>query len=64
MQARSQRQSDSGLYGDMTQVEAFLALAGELHFGRAVERLHVSQPRVSRLIAALERQAAADRESR
>lgn len=57
MQARSQRQLDSGLYVDMAQVEAFLALAEELHFGRAAERLHVSQPRVSRLIAALERQA-------
>jgi DNA-binding transcriptional LysR family regulator len=42
---------------DMAQAEAFLTLAEELHFGRAADRLHVSQPRVSRLIASLERQA-------
>jgi len=52
---------------DMAQAEAFLAVAEELHFGRAAERLHVSQPRVSRLIVMLERQVGAklfDRTSR
>jgi DNA-binding transcriptional LysR family regulator len=41
---------------DVAQLEAFLVIAEELHFGRAAQRLHVSQPRVSRLIASLERQ--------
>ena len=40
---------------DADEIEAFLVLAEELHFGRTAERLHVSQPRVSRLIASLER---------
>jgi DNA-binding transcriptional LysR family regulator len=41
---------------NMAQVEAFLILADELHFGRTAERLALSQPRVSRLMAALERE--------
>jgi DNA-binding transcriptional LysR family regulator len=36
-------------------IEIFLALAEELHFGRTAERLRVSQARVSQTIAALER---------
>jgi DNA-binding transcriptional LysR family regulator len=39
---------------DLAQVKAFLVLCEELHFGRTAERLHVSQPRVSRLVAGLE----------
>ena len=39
---------------NLDQVKAFLTLAEELHFGRTAERLYLSQPRVSRLIASLE----------
>lgn len=37
------------------EMEAFLTLAEELHFGRTAERLHVSTARVSQSIAKLER---------
>ncbi|MFF0630183.1 LysR family transcriptional regulator [Streptomyces sp. NPDC004296] len=37
------------------ELEAFLTLAEELHFGRTAERLHVSTARVSQTIAKLER---------
>lgn len=40
---------------DTAEIEVFLVLAEELHFGRTAERLHLPQPRVSRLVAALER---------
>src|SRR5258708_36169129 len=39
---------------DVAELEASLVLCQELHFGRTAECLHVSQPRVSRLIATLE----------
>jgi DNA-binding transcriptional LysR family regulator len=39
---------------NLAQIEAFLVLCDELHFGRTAERLYVSQPRVSRLVAGLE----------
>lgn len=40
---------------DLSELEAFLALSRELHFGRAAERLHLSHSRVSQLIRSLER---------
>lgn len=45
-----------GAVVELAQVEAFLTLSEELHFGRAAERLYVSQPMVSRRITALERE--------
>ena len=40
---------------DADEIEAFLTLAEELHFTHTADRLHLAQPRVSRLIASLER---------
>ncbi|MEU7134989.1 LysR substrate-binding domain-containing protein [Streptomyces sp. NPDC046261] len=40
-------------------LEIFLALAEELHFGRTAERLHVSQARVSQTVKQLERRIGA-----
>ncbi|GIH95715.1 LysR family transcriptional regulator [Planobispora siamensis] len=40
---------------DRHELEAFLTLAEELHFGRTAERLHVSTSRISQTIAKLER---------
>ncbi|MFD4632878.1 LysR family transcriptional regulator [Streptomyces sp. NPDC058284] len=49
--------SGNGL--EIRELECFLVLAEELHFGRAGERLYVSQSRVSQLLAALERRIGA-----
>ncbi|GGV17117.1 LysR family transcriptional regulator [Actinomadura cremea] len=52
---REGRLNDGGAMLERHELEAFLALAEELHFGRTAERLHVSTARVSQTIAQLER---------
>ncbi|MEU0501843.1 LysR family transcriptional regulator [Nocardia sp. NPDC005998] len=44
---------------EVRELEAFLALAEELHFGRAGARLYLSQSRVSQLLRALEQRVGA-----
>ena len=44
---------------ELRDIEIFLTLAEELHFGRTAERLHVSAPRVSQAIAKQERRIGA-----
>jgi DNA-binding transcriptional LysR family regulator len=39
---------------DLSEIKVFLALCEELHFGRAAERMELSQARVSRLVRSLE----------
>ncbi|MDI2131290.1 LysR family transcriptional regulator [Yinghuangia seranimata] len=44
---------------EMREIEAFLSVAEELHFGRAAQRLRLSTSRVSVLVRAVERRAGA-----
>ncbi|MFF5290209.1 LysR family transcriptional regulator [Paractinoplanes globisporus] len=45
---------------DIQQLRCFLAVAEELHFGRAAERLHMTASPVSRTVRDLERELGAD----
>ena len=39
---------------DLRQIDCFLAVATDLHFGKAAERLHLAQSSVSEAIRSLE----------
>src|SRR2546425_11461435 len=42
------------VFVELRELEIFLVLAEELHFGRTAERLYLTQPRISQTIRALE----------
>lgn len=49
---------------ELYQLRAFVTIADDLHMGRAAARLHVTQPTLSRQVAALERDVGVDLFSR
>lgn len=53
---RTARSEALGGLVELRQIQYFVAVAEELHFGRAAERLHIGQPAVSQQVRRLERE--------
>src|SRR5580658_11344237 len=51
---RGSRSMDPGALMELRQIDCFLAVAAELHFGKAAERLFLAQSSVSEAIRSLE----------